>query len=90
VEECVKYPSGSQTAARQGDKSEFSPPSLFSLVAALGSALDFTDIAANQLTCPSILTATRSPSLQLQPVIVNGISVVWDLSMGSAPPYSQE
>ncbi len=75
---CVKVLSRSQAAARQECKSNFSPPSLAVALATFRGRLDFLTIAANQLTCPDTLTTLRSPVLTIQPVVIDGVSVLCD------------
>jgi transposase InsO family protein len=86
----VKAPSGSLAAARQGGQSESSPPSIVNLVTAFKGTVDFVDIASNQLLCQSTLTAHRSTSLTLQPVVVGGVSVQCDTSAGTTRPLVPE
>jgi cleavage and polyadenylation specificity factor subunit 1 len=83
---CVKEPSRSQAAARQEGKSNPSPPSWAAAVATFDGRLDFLTIAAKQLTCPDTLSAIRSPVLSIQPVVIDGISVLCDTSRGLTRP----
>ncbi len=62
-----------------GGKSKSSPPSDISLVTAFGGKLDFLNIAKNQLRDSSILTAIKFPSLQLRPVMIDGLSIFCNL-----------
>jgi hypothetical protein len=83
---CVKEPSGSQAAARQEGKSNPSTTSWAAAVAAFDGSLDFLTIAANQLTCPDTLSAIRSPVLSIQPVVIDGVSVLCDTARGLTRP----
>ncbi len=83
---CVKEPSGSQAAARREGKSNLPPSSRAAAVAAFDGCLDFLTIAANQLTCPDTLSAIRSPVLSIQPVVIDGVSVLCDTARGLTRP----
>jgi hypothetical protein len=78
----VKVPSESLVAIRWGGKFKSSSPSLVSLVTAFQGAVNFVDITANQLTCPSTVAAANSSSLSLAPVVIGGASVLCDMSTG--------
>ncbi len=86
----VKVPFGSLVTARQGGESKSSPPSLVNLVTAFQGTVDFMEIAANQLTCPSTIAAARSSSLSLQPLVLGGASVLSDMSTGTPRPLIPE
>jgi transposase InsO family protein len=55
-------------------------------VAAFDGRLEFLTIAANQLTCPDTLSAIRSPVLLIQPVVIDGVSVLCDTARGLTRP----
>jgi hypothetical protein len=73
---CVKEPSGSQVATRREGK----PLSTFD------GRLDFLTITANQLTCPDTLSTIRSPVMSIQPVVIDGVSVLCDTARGMTRP----
>jgi hypothetical protein len=83
---CVKEPSGSQATARREGKLKPSPPLWAAAVAAFDSRLNFLTIAANQLTCPDTLSAIRSPVLSIQPVVIDGVSVLCYTARGMTRP----
>lgn len=90
----VKEPPGSLVVARRGGKSNTvcSPPSfgqdstLVCAVPAFKGVLDFAAIAAHQKSCQVTLQATKSTSLRLRAVEIEGTSLLCDESTGSLRP----
>jgi hypothetical protein len=80
---------GFYAGARQGDKSESTTLSAVDWVTAFNGRLDFLDIAIHQLASTSTKTGTKFPSLQQQLVMIDGVSVLCDLSTGVAQALIQ-
>jgi hypothetical protein len=83
---CVKAPSGSQVVALQGGKLNSSPPSLPGVAASMAdvqpaTGVSFHKMAANQVSCPSTLQATKSSSLSVRTVQVEGASLLCDVAL---------
>jgi hypothetical protein len=81
VATCVKAPSGSQVVALQRGKLNSSPPSLPSVEAGVADVqpavgVSFHRMAANQVSCPSTLQASKSSSLTVRTVQVEGASLL--------------
>jgi hypothetical protein len=74
---CVKVPSGSQVVALQGGKINSSTPPLPGVAAGVADVqpavgVSFPKMAANQASFPSTLQATKSSSLTVRTVQVEG------------------
>ena len=54
--------------------------------AAFDGRMDFLTIAANRLTCSDTLSAIRTTVLSIQPVVVDGVSVLCDTARGMIRP----
>jgi transposase InsO family protein len=88
---CVKAPSGSQVVALQGGKLNSSPPSLPGVAASVAdvqpaTGVSFHRMAANQVSCPSTLQATKSSSLAVRTVQAEGASLLCDVARGITRP----
>jgi hypothetical protein len=55
-------------------------------VSAIAQKIDFAAIAKHQKTCQAMLQASKSSSLQLQAVVVMGVSLWCDVSTGVPRP----
>ncbi len=87
----VKVPSGSQVVALQGGKLDSFPPSLPGVAASVAdvqpaTGVSFHRMAANQVSCPSTLQATKSSSLSARTVQVEGASLLCDVARGITRP----
>ncbi len=88
---CVKAPSGSQVVALQGGKLNSSTPSLPGVAARVAdkqpaTGVSFHRMAANQVSCPSTLQATKFSSLSVRTVQVEGASLLCDVARGITRP----
>jgi hypothetical protein len=84
---CVKEPSRSQVAALQGGMSNSSTPSLPGVAdvqTAVG--ISYHKMAANQANCPSTMQATKSSSLTVRSVQLEGASLLCDVARGITRP----
>jgi hypothetical protein len=84
---CVKAPSESQVVALQGGKLNSSPPSLPGVAASVAdvqpaTSVSFHRMAANQVSCPSTLQATKPSSLSVRTVQVEGASLLCGMARG--------
>jgi len=61
-------------------------PDRIAVVVATGARVDLPLISQHQQSCPSVQQARGSSSLQVQPVDVDGVRVLCDVSTGSARP----
>jgi hypothetical protein len=91
VATCVKVPSGFLLATLQGGKQKSSPHSLCCVAASVAGVQPATDIsfsklAANQASCPSTLQATKSSSLTVRAVQVEGASLLCHVACGINRP----
>jgi hypothetical protein len=88
---CVKALSGSQVVALQGGKLNPSPPSLPGVAASVAdvqpaTGVSFHRMVGNQVSCPSMLQATKSSSLSVRTVQVEGASLLCDVARGITRP----
>jgi hypothetical protein len=87
----IKVPSGSQVVALQGGKLNSSTPSLLGVAAGVvdmhpAVGISFPKMAANQANCISTLQATKSSSLTVKTVQVEGASLLSDVARGITRP----
>jgi hypothetical protein len=84
------FPGGSlckgalRVSGRRPTRRQVEPLSTF--MGSGGGRLNFLTIAANQLTCPDTLSAIRLAVLPIQPVVIDGVSVLWDTARGMTRP----
>jgi hypothetical protein len=84
---CVKVPSLSQVVALKGGKLNSPTPSLSCMVDMQQAVcISFPKMAANQANCPSMLQATKSSSLTVRAIQVEGPSLLCDVARGIIRP----